>query len=130
VIVGLYHTLDDGIKFHRGTSEQAFQLLAGGFLCRAGRVDRMVEGVVAVDAVHRCVSAGTSLSAPVGRARVLLGGVIFLSADSTDSFHLAYSSGVPQLVAFATLRGRPIWVVGGKSAGSVAYCEGGSSERF
>jgi ABC-type glucose/galactose transport system permease subunit len=105
-------------------------LLAGGFLFRAGRVDRMVEGVVAVDAVHRCVSAGTSLSAPVGRARVLLGGVIFLSADSTDSFHLAYSSGVPQLVAFATLRGRPIWVVGGKSAGSVAYCEGGSSERF
>jgi hypothetical protein len=80
VIVGLYHTLDDSIKFHRGTCEQAFRTLAGGFLCRTGRVDRAVHGVVAVDAVHRCVSAGACLSAPVGRAGVLLGGVILLSA--------------------------------------------------
>jgi hypothetical protein len=49
VIIRLYHTLDDDIKFCRGISEQAFRSLAGGFLCN---VDRTVEGVVAVDGVH------------------------------------------------------------------------------
>jgi hypothetical protein len=77
--------------------------LASGFFCRTGRVDRAVHGVVAVDAEHRCVCAGASLSAPVGRARVLLGGVVLLSADSTGGFFLAHSRRVPQLVAFATL---------------------------
>jgi hypothetical protein len=104
--------------------------VASSFLCRTGRVDRTVEVIVAVDAVHRCVDAGTSLSALVSRASVVLRGVIFLSAYSANGFLFAHSGWVTQLVAVATLRDRTVGVVGGKSAGGVAYCKGASFQGF